>query len=294
MSISELAGAPTRNADDALFAFERLHLREADLHSVRTNLYHSSGDGFHVFRGFISPEIVEHIRWVWTTVDPAPVTLPFPGSHGFYVGCPNYHARYDDGSFIFYNFFFRPPLDEVTHEVSACVHLLRNRLSGRNALGELAGPRAVSYRVTHNLNRAAWAPAHNDFMNYDRRWVKGEYDPSRLQATLFLSEKGVDYSGTGFRMVTNRGRSVRFGDEVPIDPGDLVIWRYGNLHAVEDISTEPGQFGFLRVLYPVHDLPVVPPAAAAQNPLSDLPYRLARRGKAVARGAARRVLGRVP
>ena len=54
MSISDLAVAPPRVADDALFAFESMHLRESDLHAIRTNLYHSTGEGLHVFRRFIS------------------------------------------------------------------------------------------------------------------------------------------------------------------------------------------------------------------------------------------------
>jgi hypothetical protein len=261
MSISEpiIAAAVERTA----FHFERLHLREEELLAVRRSLYHSTGDGFHVFRGFISPALVAHMRSIWTTADPAVTHQPFLGNQCFYIGCPNYYVRYsDDGSLVFYNFHFAQPLDDVTHEVSICVHMLRNRLSGRNAFDDIWGRRAVSYRVLLNFNRNKWAAAHTDFMDYERRWEKGQFDPSRLQATLFLSEKGVDYTGTGFRLVTNRGRSVRFGDEVPVAPGDLVIWRYGNLHAVEDVATPPGGFGFMRVLYPIYDLPAEKPVAA--------------------------------
>ena len=108
-----------------------------------------------------------------------------------------------------------------------------------------------------------------------------------LQATLLLSDKGRDYHGTGFHMTTNRGDWVTFGDDVPATAGDLVIWRYANLHEVADITTEPGQFGFMRIIYPVYDLPAEKPA----DPDAMLAKKLARHGKAVARRVAGRLIG---
>jgi hypothetical protein len=283
MSISEIAERLRQNGSNDALSFERLHLREEELPDIRRRLYHSSGDGYYVFRRFVSPDLVKHMRSIWTTVDPETSHKLYTGNHNFYVGCPNFYARYgDDGSLIFYNFFFAPPLDEVTYEISVCVHALRNRLAGRNAFDEIWGRRAVSYRVLLNLNRTTWAAPHTDFMDYERRWEKGYYDPSRLQATLFLSEKGADYTGTGFRLRSNSGRSVVFGEDVPVAAGDLVIWRYGNQHSVEDVATPPGQFGFMRILYPIYDLPLEKPpetvsAPSVAPPRRSLPRRVASR-----------------
>lgn len=287
MNTSELLALTPGGVDDSLLSFDRLHLREDDLHAVRMRLYHSSGDGFYIFRGFISPEMVAHMRAIWTTVDPASSFKPYINNDGFYVGCPNYFVRYEDGSEIFYNFLFSPPLDEVTLETSLMVNLLRNRLSGRNAFEGIYGKQALNYRVTRNLNRTTWAAPHTDWMDYERRWEKGQYDPSRLQATLFLSNKGVDYGGTGFRFTTTGGRSLVFGDDVPVTAGDLVIWRYGNLHSIEDVATEPGQIGFLRMIFPIYDLPATRPADPAPETFL---AKLARHGKALGMRVARRVL----
>ena len=45
---------------------------------------------------------------------------------------------------------------------------------------------------------------------------------------------------------------VSFGTDVDIRSGDLLIWRYANLHGIENVNTAPGQFGFLRIIYPIH------------------------------------------
>ena len=176
---------------EEMFKFESLHLREADLHAIRMELYHSSGAGFHIFKNFVSPDLVAHMRSVWPKDEMPLGYAPMPAAGAFYPACPNYHVRYADGSLIFYNFLHATPLDEVTQEVSVAVHMLRNRLSGRNAFQDLTGPRAVCYRVTLNRNFDTWIKPHRDFFDWDRRWVKGEFDPSRLQATLFLFDPGT-------------------------------------------------------------------------------------------------------
>ena len=169
------------------FTAEALRLPESDLADIRMKIYHSSGDGFYIFRNFIPPEIVKHMRDLWGGIDPSLTHQPFPGNEYICAGVSDSYAKYPDGSTIFYNFLFAEPLDEVTREVAVCVHMLRNRLSGRNAFSDLNGPRtAVSYRVTVNRNYESWIAPHRDFLEYDKRFEKGQYDPSRLQATLFL------------------------------------------------------------------------------------------------------------
>jgi hypothetical protein len=272
--------------DDEAFRFERLHVRERDLQAIRTKLYHSTGPGFHVFKQFVSPDLVSHMRSVWPKTEMPPGFMVLPDTNAYYPGCPNYYVQYPDGSLIFFNFLHRTPLDEVTQEVSVTVHMLRNRLSGRNAFQDLSGPRSLGYRVTLNRNFEAWIKPHRDFMDWDKRWVKGEFDPSRLQATLVLSNRGVDYSGNGFLFQTNDGCEVTLGGEVPIDAGDLLIWRYGNLHSVENVKCTADQFGFMRIIYPIYDLNEKPP-----SPPSLSSRVLARAMRKVA--PARAVLGRM-
>src|SRR5450631_1467904 len=148
-----------------MFTFRTLRPREGDLHAIRMNLYHSTGCGYHIFKNFVSKELVAHMRSVWpkNEMPPSYQHLPKTGAH--YIGCPNYYARYPDGSSIFYNYMHAQPFDEVTHEVSGVVHMLRSQLSSRPAFDGLCLPKTVSYRVLTNRNFEQWVEPHRDFMD---------------------------------------------------------------------------------------------------------------------------------
>ncbi len=234
--------------------FDSIYLKEEDLHSIRMSIYHSKGIGYALFKNFISPEFVSHIRAIWPENE-KPLTYEKISEEVWaYKNAPNYHSQYEDGTYVYYNFLHNSVFDEVTHEVVVAVHMLRNRLSGRNAFADLTGDTGLCYRVTNNKNYEKWIKPHRDWLDWDRRWEKGHYDPSRLQATLFLSEYGVDYEEGGFKYTKNDGTEILFGRDVEIKPGDLVIWRYGNLHSVENVKTSSNKFGYMRILFPIYDL----------------------------------------
>src|SRR6185436_13332477 len=110
-----------------------LRIPEDMLAPIRKRLYHSSGDGYYVFRNFVPPAVVAHMRTIWSSIDPRLTHRPWEGNHLVYAGCPDYFDQGADGSRLFYNFLFSHPVDEATREISVAVHMLRNRLSGRNA-----------------------------------------------------------------------------------------------------------------------------------------------------------------
>ena len=102
-----------------------------------------------------------------------------------------------------------------------------------------------------------------------RDWIGDDFDPRRTQVTLFLSKRGVDYSGDGFVFQTNRGARIVFDRDVVVNPGDLVIWRHNNEHAVLNVTSRPGQVGFVRILLPPEK---VYPSRLV--PLNQIPGRL--------------------
>jgi hypothetical protein len=250
------------------FTFAGMSLAEDDLRPIRLALYHSGGDGYFIVRGFLDSGAVAHMRRFWSGVDPAATHTLFPGKAHIYSGCPDYYVVDADGNRTFHNFFWNAPLDELTHTLATYVAILRNRVSGRAPLSELlpfAG-KAINYRVIISKNAKTWIGPHRDYADFERRFEKNRFDPSRLQATLFLAEKGVDYEGTGFKFERNDGRLVAFGTDVEVAAGDLVIWRYNNLHSVEDIRTGTGQFGFMRMIFPPEDVVLQPAAKAGELP----------------------------
>lgn len=234
------------------FSFEGLAIPEEEFARFRHDLYHSTGPGYVVFPGFLSGDAVRHIQSIWPNIDPARTHKMFWSKEDMSAACSDFYTADNHGNRNFYNFIFNTPVDEVTWTASIFVHMLRNRLSGRPPFAEMfpVSGRVLSYRVVITRVSKTWAKPHRDYIQDPTSLDRNKYDLSRLQATLFLSEKGRDYSGTGFRFERNGGRTVIFGTDVPVKAGDLVIWRYNNLHSIEDVSAVDGQLGFMRIIYP--------------------------------------------
>lgn len=250
------------------FDFRSLAIPEEELKPIRRNVYHSSGLGYHVFHNFLDPQIAAHMRRFWSELGVAHVHQQLQNSDFKLLanGCPDYYYGEQSGDFRgFINFFWNHPADEVSYAVAMQVQWLRNRVMGRPPQADIfpLNGRAVSYRTAISLRGQVVTRPHRDFDGDD--WIR---DPSRLQATLFLSTPGVDYSGDGFILETNQGGQVRFGHEVPIACGDLVLWRYCNQHSVQNIESVGAQCGFIRMLFPIEDVANRVTAAETMAPTS--------------------------
>jgi hypothetical protein len=151
----------------------------------------------------------------------------------------------ENGNRSYFNFFWNNPSDELTYAVAHQAQLLRNRVEARAQFREFfpLKNRSATFRVTISRNGTNIVPPHRD-------WLGKHYDPRRTQMTLFLTNKGADYAGSGFVLETNQGPKVAFGSDVAIESGDLVIWRYNNEHSVDSVSTLPAQRGFVRITFP--------------------------------------------
>lgn len=289
MNISDLSvnpGSVTLAPTEHAFSFESMSIDESALPDIRHALYHSSGPGYFIFPGFVNSVAVNHMRQLWATADTSSTHALFKGKHQIFVQCPNYSVQDASGNKVFYNFFWNPPLDELTCTVSFYVQVLRNRVSGRIPFAEIFPytGKSAGYRVIISRDAKTWIAPHRDYLDHQRRFEKNRYDLSRLQATLVLADKGPDYHGEGFRFELNNGRTISFGTDVPISAGDLILWRYNNLHSVENISTEPGQFGFMRIIYPFEN---VAPVQSGNNLLDGI-KSIVRSGRHVVRSIVRR------
>jgi len=228
------------------------------LRPIRRDIYHSSGQGFYVFRNFLGPDVATHMQRFWSDLDPMLIhrTLPSEGIKALFNGCPDYSYGKQHGDHRgFLNFFWNHPADEVSYAVAMQVQWLRNRVMGKAPQADIfpLNGRAVSYRAVISMRGKVVTRPHRDFDGDD--WIR---DPSKLQATLFLCTPGADYTGDGFTLETNGGDSVRFGHEVPVACGDLVLWRYSNHHSVLNVESSGDQCGFIRLLFPIEDIAAQP------------------------------------
>ena len=264
--------------------FRQLTITEEELHPIRMELYHSGGPGYAIFPGFVSSDVADYLVSFWSSPEVSRSYERFIGRKSFSVGCPNYVYGPDQyRNQAFYNFLWNEPPDEMTYSITFVVRMLRNRVEGRMPFAEIfpyAG-HGGTYRVSITRGGGTVVQPHQD-------WVGEHFDPRRLQATLFLTEKGKDYDGPGFAFRNNQGKDLEFGTDVPIGAGDLVLWRYNNLHSVRDVTTKPGDRGMVRVIFSPETIyrrrgPMVRLAGAASRILARAPGLRRRLGSAYRR-----------
>ena len=234
------------------FSLESTYLDEDLIHRVRKELYHSSGPGYVVFKQFISSEYSRHIFDYWTKyVVPEKSHQQFISRELLRPGNPNFYNQSPNGSRSFYNPFWNSPPDEVTHEVCLKITQLRNQIESRPSFSEIfpvPGGRCVIPRIVITKTGENVLVPHSDY-GLDEPNPEN-IDLRRTQVTLFLSKYGKDYSGSGFIFHTNQGEKIQLEKELDLDPGDLVIWKYSNVHAIDSIDVEDDQAGFVRILFP--------------------------------------------
>jgi hypothetical protein len=226
------------------------------LQATRKELYHSTGKGYVVFKDFISKDLVRHLVEFWSDVSKTPGEKGrelSSGSGEIYLNCPNQYRLFEGGKngVTFFNYFWNEPHDAFTYELTMQIQILRNIIETKpiyNEIFPINNRSAVTYVVITKKGENI-TPFHKD-------WHEGAYyDPARLQATLVLTKKGIDYNGQGFLLRNNQGKLLEFDSvDFDVNPGDLVFWKYNNEHAVQNVASENGQKGFMRILIPPQDI----------------------------------------
>ncbi len=277
------------------FTFE-----EDDLLESRRALYRSDGPGFVLFRGFLPPEMAEHVRSFWGEREPEMFGefATFAQRDRYQIGQGPYASRFPGKSCWFLN-PWDAPLDDVTLAATVAVTQLRNQLEQQPIFRDLL---PCSDRMTQTM-----IVVSTESEDTDVKWHRDEFPSSesrpeaqtRLQATLFLSEWGKDYEGDGLLFEQENGEAIHVGRELAPKPGDLLVWRYLLRHSVGSVKRLPGGIGFGRILFPpqgvfVPRIPEPEAAAAAEPaPSAGLLRRAARAaGLGPVARRVRRILGR--
>ena len=228
-----------------MLKYDDFWLPDDKIAPIRNAIYHSTGPGYIVLKNYIPEMLVEHIRALWPNLPPEHMHQKFRGWSALYVGMPNFENR-TPGVDYFQNFFWNPPVCDITHAIALSIIVLRNRVEGKPPTLHLAGEKdqAAGYRVIFTKNQDVSNPWHSDWEE------ENSFDLGRVQATVFLSDHGKDYTGQAFVFRRNDGQLVSMGKDAGVGAGDLILWRYKNEHAVLDVSSQEGQLGFARLLFP--------------------------------------------
>ena len=142
------------------------------------------------------------------------------------------------------------PVDEFTHEIAFRAAILRNQLM-RLPLYSTLTPECnwiTQYRIVISNQKGTVVGKHRDFMEEFRKDPLGphDYDPSKLQMTLFLTEASENNLNSGFYLELDGQK--KYFSELGCCPGDLLVWRYGLFHGVDNLPT--GTNGFQRIIFP--------------------------------------------
>jgi hypothetical protein len=239
--------------------FNQLMSPDSSLEELRTELYDPDKPGYIVLRQYLSMDLVRHLRQRWKEQPPDPAlvdTIPIEPKR---IGQLPF-AFFGQRRTCYHNYLWNKPLDETTHGICFAVSLLRNQLQQTPLYFNLIpnSKRMASYRVllsgTYSDDVQEVLP-HQDFSEEVVRRQEPQ-SQNYLQATLFLAEHGVDYTGQGFFFTTNQGNRLYVGKELGLKPGDLMIWRYINTHGVDATQTLPGGLGFMRIVFPFEEVEI--------------------------------------
>ena len=225
---------------------------------IRNQLYKSDSDGYYVFKNFITEINLQRMRNYWLNKNIDINFSKFIKNQDVTVRSPNYYyAKPNDSDRAYCCFLWNSPHCQITHEVAFEIQYLRNVIEDRPIYFGLNGLQGqyLQYRVCNSVSEGQIVYPHGDFIEMSRSdsAANHDFDPSRLQATLLLSSPEKDYSGDGFIMENNQGKELSFCD-MGAKAGDLILWRYGNIHQVRGIKISGDQTGFMRIIYPTYEL----------------------------------------
>jgi hypothetical protein len=252
-----------------MLKYDDFWLPDEKLAPIRHDIYHSTGPGYVVLKNYISKQFTDHMRAVWPNLPEEHMHQKFKTWNSLYYGMPNFERR-SPGLDFFQNFFWNAPVCEITHAVALSIIILRNRIEGKPPTLHLAGEldQAAGYRMIFTKNQNISNPWHSDWEEEDT------FDLSRIQATLFLSSYGEDYTGQAFVFRLNDGRLISMGRDAGIGAGDLILWRYRNEHTVLEVESQGDQIGFARMLFPPELLYRTPKDRPVTNGrIGDAPFR---------------------
>lgn len=235
----------------------------------KTNLYQSEiidnarqdiyfRHGYTIIKNFVDKPLLRALARRWAT---GQYNYHF---HGYLkntevtMQSPNYLLNKpgtDDWSFCMH--MWNPPIDEELHSICLEAQQIRNLIEGRALFyGLQCHDRTIlQYRLSRTLSTATSVFPHADFMEEERKdsMVDHSYDPRRCQMTLFISDYNVDYKDGGFHLQNNQDEQILFGRDIEANAGDLVIWKYSNMHHVGGVVPIDKDIGFSRVIFPMFD-----------------------------------------
>lgn len=209
--------------------------------------------GYILIKKFANPKTIKSIRINWINNDFNNQFRSFIKNADVNNTTDHYmYNRPTDEDAVYCINFFKEPVCEILHTYALQIQLLRNQLEDiplYEGIGAFS-KKKLQYRVCKTVSKKVAVKPHRDFFLEYRKdpTSKHEYDPNRLQATLFLSEYGKDFD-TGGLFFHDKSKKLNITKKLRVEIGDLLIWKYNLKHSVSNIN-KLSNAGFLRIIYP--------------------------------------------
>jgi len=233
------------------------HLYQSEkIREIRTAVYQSAG--YFVIKDFLPRPLVNSLRQRWLNGEVDYYFDSFYKNTQVNFDTPNYLIKgASDGDRSYCINIWNPAPDSQLQDIAIEANKIRNIVEGRPRYfaTRTCDDLVLQYRLSRTVSSGFAVKKHADFFEEFRPDPAGDhsFDPKRCQLTLFLSDYGQDYSQGGFHFHNNAGEEVLFGRDVPVAAGDLVIWKYSNIHSVREVKALDQLTGFSRIIFPQFD-----------------------------------------
>ena len=238
-----------------------MYLKEliSSLKSTNENLSHIrdsifKSDGYFLIKNFISKDTSTQLQKFWINPEIKENFLDKINNSDVNLNSEPYlyYRNKNTNDTIYCIGLWNKPIDDLTHEIAHSVNFTRNIIMSNPLFyGTSQTLQSVTcYRVCITISSGQVVHTHSDFIE-EIRIDQGDfqdYDPSRLQCTLILSDYNKDYYDGGFYF--ELGDKKKYLNEIGGSKGDLLIWRYNLKHGVNNVNVKNNGIGFIRIIFP--------------------------------------------
>lgn len=241
-----------------MFKFQEKIHKSNLVKKIRAQIYSKSGPGYFIINKFISSSLADNIFHRWFETNFIDNFAQYYPNKNVNFETPNYcYRKPSNDDLIFAVNIWNPEPDTELNDIVYEAQKVRNVIEGKPLTNGLrvSDDYLLSYRFCKTVSNQVAVKYHQDFFEEFRPDPAGsqQFDPVRCQLTLIFSNYGEDYDSGGFYFTNTEGKEILFGKDVPVEKGDLIIWKYNHLHTIRNINAINPNKGFVRIIFPYFD-----------------------------------------
>lgn len=214
-----------------------LNFEKININAIKENLFAPNSKGYYWLENFLeASEVINLLNFYNKNLIES---KKFIDKNFIYRGCPPY-STFSKNKNTLVVFPWNENVDKTVCNIFNAIANLKNKCEDDkyNSLNF-----AMSMRFVDSFNLAEDVPLHQDY-------IQNLEDESRIQASLFLSEPGLDFDSSGGFYFKNSSEEIYPHNELRKVSGSLLLFKYRLPHGVKNIVKLNRTNGFCRVIFP--------------------------------------------